>query len=265
MTRTRASTAVGLALLVGLVATLLSSAPTQAEPKKLLVSSTGVGNAWADNLTRPLFDGVGPFVPRDQVPDRFYVKNNSKQPARATLAVIDRGASNDLAELLSFTVNVGGVESDVPVLVDSKKKCKSYVTGGSIPPGGVQPVDVTLRFADASGQRAMDETASVDFVLTLSQVGPKGKVDICGAQAVAEPYQLCSQPSIAVVNVLGRSSCPEVKGSSAIAGAAPASGAVGSGHLAETGAPRSTGSLLGLAVALLASGALLVVRRRPAD
>jgi hypothetical protein len=265
MTRIRAATVAGLALLAGLVAALLLSSPTQADPKKLLVSSTGAAGSWANHLTRPLFEGHGPFVPRDQVPDRFYLKNNSNQPARATLAVVDRGSRNNFEELLSFTVNVGGVESDVPVFVDSKKKCKSYVTGESIPPGGVQPVDVTLRFVDATGQIGMDQTASVDFVLTLSQVGPQGKVDICGAQAVAEPYQVCSQPSSAVVNVLGHSACPEVKGVSAIAGAAPASGAVGSGNLADTGAPRSTGSLLTLAVALLASGALLVVRRRPAD
>lgn len=269
MRATRSAVVVGLVLLTGLVAALLMTSPTQAEPKKLKVSSSENG-PWADSLTRPLFEGLGPFVPQDSVPDRFYVKNNSNQPARATLAVIDRGASNEFEELLSFSATVGSETMQIPVFVDSKKKCRSYVTGESIPAGGVQPVDVTLQFADAEGQIAMDQTASVDFVLTLSQVGPKGKVDICGSQAVAEPYEFCSQPNSAVVNALGRSSCAQVKGVSALAGDGLGSGPAargGGSMLAETGAPRGTGTLLGIAALLLTSGALLLVvrHRRPPD
>lgn len=266
MRTTKSAVAVGLVLLIGLVGALLMSSPTQAEPKKLKVSSSEAG-PWGDNLTRPLFENLGPFVPMDSVPDRFFVKNNSNQPARATLAVIDRGAGNEFEQLLSFTASVGGETTEIPAFVDSKKKCKTYVTGDSIAPGAVQPVDVTLNFADTDGQVAMDQTASVEFVLTLSQVGPKGKVDICGVQAVAEPYELCSQPRSAVVNVLGRSSCAQVKGVAAFADPGAGSGpdGVAAGTLAGTGAPRDVATLLGIATVLLGSGALLLVvrRRRP--
>lgn len=262
MRAARNALAVGLVLLTGLVAALLMSSPTQAEPKKLKVSSSEDG-PWVDNLTRPLFEGLGPFVPEDEVPDRFFVKNNSNQPARATLAVVDRGAANEFEQLLSFTTTVGDVTSDVPVIVDSRKKCKTYVTGRSIEPGAVQAVDVTLHFADADGQVAMGQTAGVDFVLTLSQVGPKGKVDICGTQAVAEPYELCSQPSSAVVNIIGRSDCSQVKGVSAFAGGGAGSGpTTGAGMLAGTGAPRDAGTLLGIAAVLVSAGGLLLVVRR---
>ena len=255
MKPTRIATAVGVVLLTALMSALLIPSPSQAEPKKLKVSSTATG-PWSDHLTTPLFEGDGPFVPADAVPDRFYLKNSSNQPARATLAVVDRGATNAFEQNVTFTTDIGGVTSTVPVL---KTKCKTYVTGPSIPAGGVQPVDVTLNFADVTGQVAMNEQASVDFVLTLSQVGPKGKVDICGAQAMAEPYTECASKNKTVVTVLGVASCPQVKG-------VEASRADG-GTLATTGAPRGAGTLGALGLALLAGGAgiLGVRRRRAAD
>ena len=256
MKPTRIATAVGIVLLAALMSALLISSPSQAEPKKLKVSSTATG-PWADHLTTPLFEGDGPFEPADVVPDRFYLKNSSNQPARATLAVVDRGASNAFEQNVSFTTDIGGVTSTVPVFVDSRTKCKTYVTGPSIPAGGVQPVDVTLNVADVTGQVAMNEQASVDFVLTLSQVGPKGKVDICGAQATAEPYTECASKNNTVVTVLGAATCPQIKGVEATRAAG--------GTLATTGAPRGAGTLGALGLALLTGGAgLLVVRRRRA-
>lgn len=258
MKLTRIATAVGVVLLTALLSALLVSSPSQAEPKKLKVSSSATG-PWSDHLTTPLFEGDGPFVPADAVPDRFYLKNDSQQPARATLAVVNRGSSNAFAQALSFTTDIGGVRSTVPVYADSKTKCKTYVTGPSIPAGGVQPVDVTLNFGDVAGQVAMNEQAGVSFVLTLSQVGPKGKVDICGVQARAEPATACAGATNTVVAVLGTATCPQVKG-------VQASRAAAGGTLAATGAPRGVGTLGALGVALLAGGAgLLVVRRRRAD
>lgn len=251
-------------LLAVVTAMLLTAQPTQADPKKLLVSSDGI--TWGDNLTAPLFGNLGPLVPQDHATSSFQLKNNSKQPARATLAVVDRGPDNDFTNHLTFTYSVAGTTTPVPVAVAQKPKCKTYVTGPSIDPGGTQTVDVGVNFADVTGQTAMDETSTVDFVLTLSQVGPNGRVDICGEQALAQPYQECKNPALQVVTVVGKPTCAEVLGTEALRGGkqgTSAGAATGESVLAATGAPRSASTLLPLAVGLLAAGAgLMVVRRR---
>ncbi|MGN6131057.1 MAG: hypothetical protein ACTHOK_12025 [Nocardioidaceae bacterium] len=254
-------------VLAVVTAMLLTGSPTQADPKKLLVSNDGV--TWGDNLTKPLFGELGPLVPQDKVKSSFFLKNNSHQPARATLAVVDRGPANDFTQALTFDYDVAGTTTPIPVAVDQKPKCKTYVTGPSIEPGKTQQVKVGVNFADVAGQTATGQTSTVDFVLTLSQVGPNGRVDICGEQAPAQPYQECKNPALQVVTVVGKPTCAEVLGTEALRGgkqgtSAGASGnAVGDSVLAATGAPRSVSTLLPLAVGLLVAGAgLMVVRRR---
>jgi hypothetical protein len=262
MSRTLTKSAVGIVaiLLAAVSAALLTASPSQADPKKLQVSSTGAAKSWSDNLETPLFEGKGPFVPRDRETATFWLKNNSQQPARATLAVVNRGSLNDFEQALTFDYQVGTTGTTaVPVYVDSKTKCKTYVTGRSIAPGESQQVDVTLNFADAEGQSAQGQQATVDFVLTLNQVGPKGKVDVCGVQAFAEPYTECKAPNAAVVTLIGKQTCPVVKGVEAVAG----SGA-GTEVLGATGAARSLGTVLIVGFAALVTGAgLIAVRRRP--
>jgi hypothetical protein len=260
----RALVAVLATLLAVVTAMLLTAQPTQADPKKLLVSNDG--STWGDNLATPLFGDLGPLVPQDSRTSTFFLKNDSKQPARATLAVVDRGPANDFTDHLSFTYDVAGTTTPVPVAVAQKPKCKTYVTGPSIAPGGTQAVNVGVSFDDVTGQTAMDETSTVDFVLTLSQVGPNGRVDICGEQALAQPYQECKNPALQVVTVIGKPTCAEVLGTEAMAGGKQGTSAgatTGESVLAATGAPRSTSTLLPLAVGLLAAGAgLMAVRCR---
>ena len=261
-TRARRALIGTVALAIAALATaFLSSSPSLAAPQRLLVSNDNV--SWSANLATPLFDELGPFVPTDAVPDRFYVKNNSNQPARATFAVFKRqGNLNAFEDNLSFTYTVGDTGS-TPVIVKERNKCKSYVTGPTIPAGGTQAVDVTLNFADVSGQTAMNQTADVDMVVTLSQVTPKGMIDICGVQAKASPFTECKSPNVAVVTLVGDARCPVVAGVEAFADGQASGSANRPGMLASTGAPRDATTLLPLGLGLLLAGAgLMVVRRR---
>lgn len=174
------------AVLVALTALLVMSASaSHAEPKKLLVSSSASG-PFQDNLATPLFDGVGRLVPRDQVAATFWVRNNSKQSARTTLTVVNRGGTSDFEKALSFQVDTDGTRSDgsVPDLGDDA--CTLVTTGPTIEPGETQAVRVDLQVADLPRQVGMRRTASLDVVVTLTQVGRQGQVDVCGAQAEAE-------------------------------------------------------------------------------
>lgn len=250
-----------------LAAALLSSSPSAAAPQRLLVSNDDA--SWSQNLTTPLFEELGPFVPQDDVTDRFYVKNNSNQPARATFRVYKDAELNDFERNLTFTYSVGETGTDEPVVVGKQNKCKAYVTGPTIKPGESQPINVSLQFADVQGQVAMDETANVDMVVTLSQVTPKGMVDICGAQARAEPSTECKSPNAAVVTLIGQARCPVVAGVEAFAdtGGAPSGTANRAAALGSTGAPRNLSTLLPLSLAMLASGAALLAfrKRRESD
>lgn len=169
------------ALLVGLL-----SAPSQAEPKKLLVSSSATG-PFRDNLATPLFDDAGPFVPLDEASSTFYVKNNSKQTARATLAVVNRGGTNEFEDALTFDVDIDGTTTTSTVPAPGSPGCSLVLTGPSIAPGAVQGIDLSLSVADLQGRAGTDQAASLDFVVTLSQIGPKGQVKVCGEQATAQP------------------------------------------------------------------------------
>ncbi len=170
-----------VALLVGLL-----SSPSQAEPKKLLVSNAAHG-PFRDNLATPLFDDDGPFVPLDEASSTFYVKNNSKQAARATLAIVNRGGTNEFEDALTFDVDIDGTTTTSTVPAPGSPGCSLVLTGPSIAPGGVQGIDLSLAVADLQDQVGTDQAASLDFVVTLSQVGPQGQVKVCGEQATAQP------------------------------------------------------------------------------
>ena len=254
-------------VLTALVTSFLSSSPSTAAPNRLLVSNTD--GSFSDNLTTPLFGNLGPFVPKDSVSDTFYVKNNSNQPARATFAVLSTRpsgeAKNDFEDRLTFSYRVGETPGQPTVIERPQNKCKVYTTGSTIKPGASQPIEVNLDFADADGQTAQDQRARVSFVVTLSQVTQKGMIDICGVQAEAEPFTVCKSPNAAVVTLVGKTPCPQVKGAEAFAAGSPGA-AVGSGPnaLGDTGAPRSIITVLPLALGLLLAGALLLAaRRRP--
>jgi LPXTG-motif cell wall-anchored protein len=249
---TRVATAGAVAAVATLAPVLLLSSPSQAEPQRLKVSTSATG-PWSDHLATALFDGAGAFVPQDSVTDTFYVKNDSHQPARATLTVLDRAAGNDFERGLAFTASIGGVTSDAPVVVDTTTSCRAYVSGPRIPPGGVQEVGVTLEFGDVTGKVAMGQQAGLAFVVTLSQVTPAGDIDICGAEEDAGPPAECTDPSRVVVAMAGGGDCTQVKGEQELDPA---------GDLPDTGASAGAGGLAGLGLACLAGGVLLLVRRR---
>ena len=260
--RTALAGIVALALAAVMVALL--GTPSQAEPKKLLVSNS-VNGPFRDNLASPLFAGDDPFVPLDAATSTFYVKNNSKQTARTTLAVVNRGGTNEFEDALTFDVDIDGTTSSGAVPEVGANGCSLITTGPSIAPGKVQSVDVSLAVADLEGQVGMDQAASLDFVVTLSQVGPKGQVKVCGEQATAQPEVKGAQGTEGqqgeqgeqcrrdvVVTAAGTPTCVP----SAVAAGVPSYGA---------GQPRQPATVAGLAVVLLATGAGLVLwatRRR---
>ncbi len=119
-------------------------------------------------------------------------------------------------------------------------------------------MDLSLAVADLAGQQGMGQAASVDFVLTLSQVGDSGQVDVCGEQGEdgeddeeGEPGSDDQCRRDVVVTVAGEPSCvPTV---------------VDAGATDGTGEPRSPGTVAFLAAVLLSLGAsllLLAGRRR---
>ena len=192
---------------------LVVSSPSQADPKKLLVSNSSNG-PFQNNLATPLFQGSGPFVPLDQASNAFYVKNNSPQPARVTVQVVNRDDTNDFEKALTFNINIQGTQSSSSVPDPGNKGCSLVTTGPNIAPGGVQKVDVGVAVADLQQQIGMDQAASLDFVVTLSQVGPKGQIQVCGAQATAQPVEVKGEQATAgecaknvVVTVAGRPTC----------------------------------------------------------
>jgi hypothetical protein len=259
-------TALGGLVVVALAAVLLAllSAPSQADPKKLLVSNTATG-PFRDNLATPLFDGAGRFVPLDEASSTFYVKNNSKQTARATLAVVNRGGSNDFEDALTFDVDIDGTAASGAVPEVGSKGCSLITTGPSIAPGKVQAVDISLAVADLQDQVGMDQAATLDFVLTLTQTGKNGQVEVCGEQATAQPEVKGAQGGRSdcrrdvVVTVAGDPTCVPTAVDAGRAGH-PSYGA---------GDPRSALAVTGMAGLLAGLGAGLVLwanrRRRTTD
>lgn len=186
MTMRRMTLGAFVALSMTAVMIILLGSPSQAEPKKLLVSNYANG-PFRDNLATPLFDDDGKFVPLDATSNTFYVKNNSKQTARATVQVVDRGTTNDFESALTFDIDIDGTSTGGTVPLPDSPGCSLVITGPSIKPGAVQAIDVSLAVADLTEQIGMDQAASLDFVVTLTQTGKNGQVEVCGEQAGAEP------------------------------------------------------------------------------
>ncbi len=181
----RVSLGAFLAAAMTAVVVMALGSPSQAEPKKLLVSNSA-GGPFSGNLATPLFAGEGKFVPLDAASGTFYVKNNSQERARTTIAVVNRGRSTDFERALTFGVDIAGTAAAGGVPVPDTRDCSMVTTGPSIAPGGVQPVDISLAVADLQGQVGMDQAATLDFVVTLTQTGTSGQVEVCGAQAVTD-------------------------------------------------------------------------------
>lgn len=202
------------ALLLGLACSpLLFSTPAQAGDNGVQVSTSASG-PFRDQLHRQLFAGAGKLVPGDRVTRTFYVRNGSDVVARTTLAVSDSGPRNDFSDAIDVSVDLGEVSSSGPLQPDDPS-CTLTTTGPNLAPGAVQAVEVTLGFGDATGARASAKRASVDLLVTLTQVGETGVVETCGEQANAEPVgdegdgkegdDTCAQG--AVVTVTGNPSC----------------------------------------------------------
>ena len=244
---TRTSRTLALALLAALLHVVALGAPAHADPDRLRLSLSQTG-PFTESLSTPLFSGS--YVPGTAT-STFFVKNDSPSTTRATISVVPKTAVNALESALSFTASVGGQQGDVPVplFVDKKKnQCRTIVTGPTINPGGTQQVDVTMHVNDGTNgfpefpQPATQQTASFSFVVTLSQVTTKGKVDVCGPQS----------PGGQTVQVLGAQSARTTASD-----VTPAS----------SEAVRSSGFVAGLAAVVLGAGALLLVgtRRRRRD
>lgn len=234
---TRTGRGLVIALLAALLHVVALGAPAQADPDRLRLSLSQSG-PFTETLSTPLFSGS--YVPGTAT-STFYVQNDSPSTTRATISVVPKADSNDFERALSFSASVGGVFGEgVPLFVDKKKnQCRTIVTGPTIQPGGVQEVDVTMRIDPDFPQPVTQQTASFSFVVTLSQVTNKGKVDVCGTQS----------PGGQSVQVLGADTASTKP---AADGLTPAS----------SGAGRSSGFVAGLTALMLGAGALLLVASR---
>ncbi len=176
------------ALLVTALLALVGGSPAHADPQRLLLSMKQTG-PFTESLSTPLFTGT--YVPGTAT-STFYVKNDSSSTTRATIALVPKDAVNDFERALSFSATVGGQSGTaVPLYQDKKKnECRTIVTGPTVNPGGVQRIDVTMLIDPNLSRAAMKQSASFTFVVTLSQVTNKGKVDVCGAQSPGGSVQV---------------------------------------------------------------------------
>ncbi len=245
-------------LMIGLLTALTGmvvAAPTaQAADSRLLVGHS-VNGPWQAHFSTPLFDSAGALVPLEEVTSGFYVKNNSLDFARATVSWAVGEASDYLAKSLRFSAVVGG--STAP----TDPSCGSQVTGPSIPPGGVQRIDVAMRVADMSASRGMGETADVSMQLHLAQVVREMTRDLCTTPGTPD----------ACLNVVGNGCPGTVEGAQS-----PSAPPVASAPWAAPGAPvptvvdagaagtvvREAGRVFGLALAAFLLGVVLLVASR---
>lgn len=240
---TRTSRAVAIALLAALLNVVALGAPAHADPDRLRLSLSQTG-PFTESLSTPLFSGS--YVPGTAT-STFFVKNDSPSTTRATLSLAPKSSYNAFEQALSFTASVGGVNGTrVPLYEDTRKHlCRTLVTGPTIAPGGVQEIDVSMIVDSNFPQPVTTQTASFSFVVALSQVTSKGKVDVCGPQS----------PGGQSEQVLGTQSMSVQPMSSELA---PAS----------SGAVRGVGFVAGLATGVLGAGVLLLLgarRRRRLD
>ncbi len=204
------------ALLLGLACSpLLVSAPAEAGDSGVQVSTSPTG-PFRDQLHRQLFAGTGKLVPGDRVTRTFYVRNDSDVVARTTVAVSRPGQVNELADLIDVSVDLGAASSSGPVETDDPN-CTLTTIGPNLAPGAVQAVEVALELDDVTGTQAAAQRASLDFLVTLTQV-KTGVIETCGEQETADPHpepdpsgvaesddDRCEQG--AVVTVTGTPSC----------------------------------------------------------
>lgn len=169
-------------LLLGLACTPLAfSVPAEAGDSGVQVSTKPTG-PFRDQLGRQLFAGAGKLVPGDRVTRTFYVRNDSDVVARTTVVVSDAGPHNHFSEAIDVGVDMGRVSSSGPLQPDDPD-CRLTTTGRNLAPGAVQAIEVTLDFRDVTGSRGAAQEASIDLLVTLSQVDAGGVVEICGEQA----------------------------------------------------------------------------------
>lgn len=234
---TRTSRAVAIALLAALLNVVALGVPAHADPDRLRLSLSQTG-PFIESLSTPLFSGS--YVP-GMATSTFFVMNDSPATTRATISLAPKSTYNAFEQALSFSASVGGANgAGVPLYEDKKKnQCRTLVTGPTIAPGGVQKVDVTMIVDSNFPQPATPQTASFSFVVALSQVTSKGKVDVCGPQSPGSQEQVLGTQSMSVQpmsSVLGPASSGDVRSVGFVAGLA--TGVLGAGVLLLLGARR---------------------------
>ena len=245
MTRRRPAVPRLVAGLLLVVSLAVATGPAQARDAGLLVSRSASG-PYADQLPGPLLDDVGRVVPLDSASGTFYVKNSSPEVARTTVAVVNRGARNELTGSLTVTLDVDGT-TVTGMLPPDGRRCDLVTTGPDLAPGAVQPVDVALRVGDLTGQRGTAQRLALDVDVTLSHLGGGDDVAVCGEQAADGPPAADCERT-AVVTLAGDDRCPPT--------------AVDAGLHDGLGMPRDPAAVAGTIVTLLVLGGLLVAARR---
>ncbi len=143
------------------------------------------------------------------------------------------------------------MSNSAPVDLAGSTRCSTFLTGPTLAPGGTQQVDVGLTFSDVDGQTAQHSQARIDLVVTLSQVGHQGDVNICGEQAEAEPT--CATQHQSSVALLGTS---RSSGGLPASCRSPGNGASGNRRT------RNLEGMLVISVAMILLGSLFVVLKR---
>lgn len=264
MSTRRASLAAFLTVTLTAVVVIVLGSPSQAEPRKLLISNS-ISGPFQGNLATPLFKGAGPFVPLDEASNTVYVKNNSDQTARTTVRVVNRGRTPAFEDSLAFDIDINGISTGGTAPLPGTPGCSMVVTGPSIAPGAVQAVDIDLAVGELPARVGMNQAASLDFVVTLSQTGSNGWVEVCGEQATAQP-EVKGEPGGGSTNGDGSDpDCTREVVVTAVGTPTCVPTAVDAGATYGGGAPRGPREIALLVGLLVTTGASMVVwasRRR---
>ena len=175
-----ASLPLALALLLGAG----SAAPASAASDPLLISSDG--EHFAPGPGPRLFADLGRVVPGDRARETVWVRNDSTDPAKLTVALVDVAAP-DPALASATTLEMSVTEGDpADAATRSTTVAEAQDAGGRVPaakavalaPGATARVDVSLAIDPALGQREGEPGEAgtlADFAFgleaTLTQTG----------------------------------------------------------------------------------------------
>lgn len=163
------------ALIAGLL--LFAASPAAAEDELGLSLD---GKNWTSATDRPLLDPVVRWVPGDTRTASFWTRNQSDDPARLTIDLIE-GANDTLVATGDFVVTARATgRAEASVSRDGR-----IITLRTVQGGEKKRVNLAFALAPTSGNASQDRRADLTFRVTLTQAGTGTGDDAAESNATA--------------------------------------------------------------------------------